>query len=135
VRDLDGYWEAVERAVEASGGFLTDSYMRAQPLANVLLVEQQRLHFHDGSFLDFAMSIRGDDLTLIGYTFHYARWDGQLVWRYDNHRSGHEAEDGGRTHLHLPNDVRKPDEGTDIFAVLERIITDQTDERRHPSGS
>jgi Family of unknown function (DUF6516) len=82
----------------------------------------------DGSYLDFRFTV-GPSLEMAAYSFHYARFDGQTIWRLDKH-PGHEQQDQGDTHIHLPDDVRKPQEYVDLEDVLGRIRLDQEDERR-----
>ncbi len=136
VQDLQDYWSAAEGAIEESGGYLDDGFVVVQPIESEpdvwlgLTLEKQRLNFYDGSYLDFSLSV-ASDLSTVAYSFHYARWDHQLVWRHDKHH-GHENEDGSDTHVHLPDEVRKPHEGADLFDVLQLVMQDQNDERRPP---
>ncbi len=137
VHDLIDYWRWLEGVVDQSGGWLDEDYLgvdlvvetdvdplspSARPLA--LSVDRHRMRFPDGSYLSFELSVR-EDLEQIDYSFHYARMDDMLVWRFDKH-PGHEQEDGSDTHVHLgPQDKREPFREVDLSKVLERIRLDQ----------
>ena len=135
VRDLHDYWVWAERLFDESGGFLSLGFLELSPVEVgsdewiQLIVPKQRLEFHDRSYLDFRFLVNRD-LELIYYSFHYARWDGQLVFRLDRHASGHEQVDGGDSHIHLPGDERKPHGVIGLDDVLDLIKTDQADDRR-----
>jgi hypothetical protein len=131
LRDLEDYWIWLEQLLESSGGHLeNDDILVVQPTSFdggppwlSLLVPRQRLRFYDGSYLSFLMVV-GADLELLEYRFHYARPDGTIVWRRDKH-SGHEAEDGGMTHIHTADGKRLPDVETNLDEVLRQIQQDQ----------
>lgn len=132
VIDLDDYWRWLEESLDSTGGFLETAYLVVQPAILdeggpwlALLVDRQRLRFHDGSYLSFEFVVN-DQLELDEYSFHYARADNSIVWRHDKHL-GHEKDDGGLSHLHLPSG-RVPEPETDTEAVLEEVRLDQSHE-------
>lgn len=134
VQTLDDYWTWVETLLDSTGGWLDATYLQVELLVEdetvpyprplVLEVDRQRLRFVDGSYLSFEFSVDAQ-FSALGYSFHYARADDRLVWRYDKHL-GHEAEDGQDTHVHLgAEDVRQPHPEVDLGDVVERIAADQ----------
>lgn len=134
VTGLDDYWRWAEQLFESLGGWLDEGFLSVELIAEdeadphsrplVLDVDRQRLHFADGSYLSFEFSIDAD-LSSLGYSFHYARADGTLVWRYDKHE-GHEADDGVDTHVHLgAENKRLPSDEIDIGQVVEYVLLDQ----------
>jgi hypothetical protein len=78
-------------------------------------IPQQRLLFHDGSYLDFQALI-SDELQPETYSYHFATAENELIWRKDKH-VGHPH----LTHIHRPPDEREPYEEVDIEEVIEQI--------------
>jgi hypothetical protein len=133
VQFLDDYWRWIEQLIEGSGAELSNAYLAVQIVEDhpgsgnpdALMVEQQRLTYPDGSYLEFDLSI-GSDLDSIDYSFHYARANNAVVWRLDKH-IGHEDEDGVDTHIHVgPDERRTPHDEVDLADVLDRVRADQS---------
>ncbi len=136
IEGLDDYWLWLEEVLEGSGGYLHDDSLAVDLISDgdeglpvALVVHKHRLQYHDGSYLDFHLSV-GSDLEPIAYSFHYARSDNKIVWRLDKHR-GHEAEDGTDTHAHRDDggggEYREPHGVVDLGDAIELIRKDQLD--------
>jgi hypothetical protein len=138
VETLDDYTVWLEQVLETCTGHLEEPYLPVERIledANdedsrcvLLLVDRHRWRFYDGSYLSCEYSI-DEDLEPVRYSFHYARWNDEVVWRYDKHH-GHEREDGTDVHVHRGPDERREalDRPTDLDEVLQLINEDQ--ERR-----
>jgi len=128
VVDLPDYWLWLDRLIAQSGGYLESLadlqvQLLEDPAGDILrlLIPRQVLHFYDGTFLAFSLSV-DHDLGTERYRFHFAQTGGELIWRLDKHR-GHENEDGGFTHIHEPGNVRRPHWEVDFEEVLAKIAS------------
>jgi len=86
-----------------------------------LIIPQQRIVFHDESFLEFDLVVN-DDLVPAEYSYHFQS-DGAMVWRKDKHR-GHERALGREEHLHddpSNQDHRVPFELVEIDEVMGQV--------------
>jgi hypothetical protein len=89
-----------------------------------LYVPRQRLHFYDGSYLEFSLTVTTyPELEVTRYRFRYADPDGEY-WRLEKH-PGHEKEDGDLTHIHRLGE-RSAQEEVDFGDVLDRIRSERT---------
>jgi len=127
VQNLDDYWKWLESELSSSGGSLNEDLvvqMIESPFdPRVLLIEQQRLTFPDGQYLDFTLAVTGD-LNALDYNFHFADANDRLIWRYDKH-IGHEAEFGTDTHLHVGHEDHREAAGVvEMDQVLKLIRTE-----------
>ena len=133
VNTLEDYWVWIEQLIDSGGGYIADDeVVFIVPVVDydggpwlALNVERSRLHYYDGSYLAFQFVV-SLDLLLEEYNFHYARADDTLVWRYDLH-AGHEHEDDGRSHVHLPDGRRRRHEPVDLEHVLNLVKADQAE--------
>ncbi len=126
VQNLYDYSVWLETVLGASGGYIDpDDILRADVIddgfrnALALDVDQHRLRFYDGHYLEFSLSV---DLSLepIDYSFHFAEPDDSLIWRYDKHL-GHEAQFGTDTHVHVGSeDNRQASPVVELDEVIDR---------------
>ena len=87
---------------------------------SLLVIEQQRLVFPNGAYLDFQMRV-DDTLTARRYGYHFARADHSLIWRLDKHP----LAPGGTAvpHIHLPpmESVHTAQAEVDVEDVVQRV--------------
>jgi hypothetical protein len=133
VRNVPGYWDWLDRLIIESAGYLDLPALVARPLVRVdgswagVVVETQRVHFHDGTFLSFHV-VATEDFQLDSYSFHFQFDDGRLIWRKDN-SPGHEEEVGQLEHIHRESEDKEPEPfpEVDLEEALEEVRQWQAD--------
>ena len=126
VTDLDDYWRWLEQVLASSGGYLEDDVLRVEwypdpeapsdrPL--LLRVPRQRLHFHDGRYLDFHLIVTAD-LEVVSYGYHLAGHGDALLWRLDKHPDHPGVTE---THVHQGDGSVASSPEVDLADVMRRI--------------
>lgn len=131
VQTLQDYWLWMDRLIGESGGYLEHlKDLKIEPFEDHMgdfiriHVPTQRLHFYDGSVLQFHLNVLRADLECVRYRFRFSDMD-QEYWRLHKH-PGHEKEDGGvMTHIHR-GDLRERHEEVDFGDVLDRIRAERS---------
>lgn len=133
VRELPEYWDWLDRLVIESGGYLDHPALVVRPLVRRdgswagVIVETQRVHFHDGTFLSFHV-VATDDFQLDSYSFHLQFDDDRLIWRKDN-SPGHD-ELGQLEHIHRESEEKEsePFPEVDLEEALDEVGQWQADQ-------
>jgi len=135
VSSLEDFWLWLEREIDGSGGWLSDTALRVRPITARLdeppenwaglVIERHRLHFHDGTFLDFHLVV-DNDLVPVEYGYHYQGSVKSLIWRKDKH-PGHD-ELPGPEHIH--QNTADPDEAEDYSEVDLAEVLDEVREHQ-----
>jgi len=113
----------VEDVVERNGGYFRLGGVDFRAVSGgggglVYAASTQRILFYDRGFIDYR-AVLGERLELLEYGYHHMRADA-LRCRLDKD-PGHEHEDGGPTHLHLPG-ARAPAPELDFDDALTLVL-------------
>ncbi len=140
VQSTQDYWLWLDKLIGQSSGYLDgSSYLDVQTLEDLngepdgLLIEKQRLRFHDRTFLDFRLHL-DEDLNCLWYSYHFQHDGGPFIWRKDRH-PGHENE-VGEEHVHAdPADenAREKFDYVELDEVLTQVAAHQATSGQTPS--
>ncbi|QBI20769.1 hypothetical protein ER308_15155 [Egibacter rhizosphaerae] len=109
--------------LESMGGQIVppDAVVLTRRRDGALLVGPFELAFHTGLRVAVQMVVT-PDLSVPQYRFHARTEAEPLIWRHDRH-TGHEASDGGPTHLHV-GDRRVPHAPVTLETVRDLIVVE-----------